>query len=390
MRQERFYADTGAACAAAPQTWPVPLVIKYGTGSAAVDERVLLERSEGTVTLRNARWFYPNGDGSGFYRFVMDDASLERLTAAMGAALNPQERLALVGNQWALVKAGKAPIAQFLALLDGLRGEIDRAVLGAVTERLDWLGTHLVDDDARPRFQPLVVALFQAQLEELGWEPKPEESADDRQRRAIVISALGDLARRPPVLAEARERLERYLRDRGSLDPNLVSVVIGLAALRGDATLYERYLSCKRAAVTDPEEEQRFLFGLTAFEDAALIERTLALTLTDEVRPQDRAHVYARLLGERASRLFAWAFVRTRWDELTRQMDPMLQQNLVRALAQLTPRPIADEVHAFLRPRVTEETRETVQQALEQLALDSAACARLTPEVTAWLRQKQP
>jgi hypothetical protein len=63
-------------------------------------------------------------------------------------------------------------------------------------------------------------------------------------------------------------------------------------------------------------------------------------------------------------------------------MDPMLQQNVVRALAQLTPEPIAKEVLVFLPAHATDETRETIAQALEQLTIDVASCLRLQPEVS--------
>ncbi len=90
------------------------------------------------------------------------------------------------------------------------------------------------------------------------------------------------------------------------------------------------------------------------------------------MRPQDRAHLYARLLGTRAARDAAWAFVRERWDDLTARLDPMLQQNIIRALAQLTPEPMASEVLAFLPSRASDETRETVAQTIEQLRIDAA------------------
>jgi puromycin-sensitive aminopeptidase len=105
--------------------------------------------------------------------------------------------------------------------------------------------------------------------------------------------------------------LERYLSDRTSLDPNLASVVVGLAARDGDVALYECYLERKRGAATDPQEEQRFLLALAAFEVPELIERTLALALGNEVRSQDRTFLLAGLLGRRSSRLSAWGFACT-------------------------------------------------------------------------------
>jgi len=317
----------------------------------------------------------------------MQDAALADLVEVVQVALTPQERLDLAGNQWALLKAGRTAVAQFFAMLHGFRNETDRAVLSAITERLHWMSTNLIEEVARADFERFVGRFFAPQLDQLGWNPRPDESADDRLRRATVIGALGDLASVPAVGVEARRRLERYLQDRASLDPNLASVVAGVAGRLGDAALYERYLERKRTAAADPEEEQRFLFGLTAFEAPALVQRTLELSTTEEVRPQDRAHVLARLLGQRAARLAAWNFVRDRWADVVGPMDPMLQQNVVRGLAQLTPEPVASEVRAFLTPRGTDETRETIAQAVEQLAIDAAACRRLAPEVTAALQK---
>lgn len=387
LSQERFFADPAASGSAPEQRWLIPMVIKYGTDKGIREERVVVDAGAGQVSLPGARWFYPNGDGAGFYRFAMEDAALASLVDALPAALNAQERLDLVGNQWALVKAGKTPIKQFFSMLAGFRDETDRAVLAAITERLAWVSTNLVEHATREAFERFAARLYAPQLAGLGWDARPDESEDDRLRRAIVIGTLGELASDAAVIAEARQRLERYLRDPAALDPNLASTVVSLTARSGDAALYERYLARKRSEATDPEEEQRFLFGLTSFEDPTLVQRTLSLALTDEVRPQDRAHVLARLLGGRASRLSAWSFVRDRWERLVTGMDPMLQQNIVRGLAQLTPEPAASEVLAFLPPRTTDETRETIAQALEQLAIDAAACRRLAADIPAAFTQ---
>ena len=385
VTQQRFFAnpqahDEGGA------VWPTPVVIRHGREGRVEDTRVVISERRQRVVLPDAEWFFPNADGAGFYRFALDATSLQRLVAVVQDVLNPAERLTLVGNQWALLKAGHADASSFLRMVAGFRAESDRAVLSAITERLYWLATHVVDDPAQPAFERFAAACFAPHFAALGWEPRAGESADDRLRRATVIAALGELAGDTAVIAGARERLERYLVDPTSLDPNLASVVVTIAARHGDGALYQRFLERKRAATSDPEEEQRFLFGLTAFEAPELVERSLGLTLSDDVRPQDRAHLFARLLGTPAARAAAWAFVRTRWDELTAGLDPMLQQNIVRALAQLTPAPLAAEVRAFLPQRASDETHETVAQTIEQLEIDSAAVQRLTPALTAALR----
>jgi len=385
VRQQRFYADPGAAGGGARQRWPVPLIVKFGGPDGVSERRVLLDDVQAAVTLPAAHWYFPNGGATGFYRFTMDDASLSALVRQVQEALAPHERLLLIDNQWALLRAGVVSIEQLLALFDGYRDETDRAVVSTLADQLAWLSTHVVNDEARPRFERFVEAYYRTQFGALGWDPRPDEPVDERMKRAAVIGAMGGIARVQSVRAEARERLEQYLAERTSLDPNLASVVAGLAARDGDAALYDRYREHQRSAANDPEEEHRFLLALAAFELPELIQRTLDLAVSADVRAQDRTFLLAGLLGRRASRLTAWAFVRDRWDQLAALMDPMLLQGLIRALAQLTPEPTATQVRIFLAPHATDETRETVAQVTEQLAIDAATVARLRPTLAAAL-----
>ncbi|MCC6766349.1 MAG: M1 family metallopeptidase [Deltaproteobacteria bacterium] len=387
LRQRRFFSDPEMSGVAPAQRWPVPLVLKIGGATGIREERVLLAGDETEVALAGARWVFPNGGGAGFYRFALDDAAIARLAGAVATGLAPEERLSLVGNQWTLVKAGIGTVAGFVTLVRGFAGEQDRAVLEAISQRLAWLDTNVLADADRPSFTALVQTIFGPELAALGWDPRPGEPVDVRVKRAVVTGALGNLARDPAVLAEARARLERYLADRAALEPNLVPIVANLVAHDGDAALYERFLDRKRAsAADDPEEEERFLLALAGFEDPALVARTLALTFTDDVRPQDRAFVLSRLLGGRASRHAAWRFVRDGWEARILPMDPMLRQYVIRGMSMLTPPEIAGAVGDFLAAHVTDDTRETTAQACEQLRIDAAAVLRLGPELAAALR----
>ncbi len=385
LRQERFYADPTARDGRPPQVWPVPLVIKFGNADGVSERRVLLSAAQVDITLPQTTWYFPNGGATGFYRIAMDDASLQALVGVVQEALAPHERLMLADNQWTLLKAGAASIDQFLGLLAGYRTEADRAVVSVLADQLSWLSSHAVADEVRTLFETFVADYYREQFAAMGWEPRPDEPVDERMKRATVIGAIGAVARVEAVRAEARLRLEQYLVDRTALDANLASVVVGLAARDGDAALYERYLERKRSAVSDPEEEQRFLLALAAFEVPDLIQRTLDLALSSEVRSQDRTFLLAGLLARRASRLIAWDFVRAHWEHLVKLMDPMLLQNLIRGLGQLTFEPVATAVRGFLAPRATDETRETIAQVTEHLAIDAAAVARLQPALSAAL-----
>ena len=119
LRQERFFADPAAAATAEPQVWPVPLVIAFDQASGPTEQRLLLDTAQAEVTLPHARWYFPNGGASGFYRFTMDGESLRALAPELQSGLAAHERLSLLDNQWALLRAGHVSLADFFALLDG-------------------------------------------------------------------------------------------------------------------------------------------------------------------------------------------------------------------------------------------------------------------------------
>ena len=70
-----------------------------------------------------------------------------------------------------------------------------------------------------------------------------------RKRRAAAIELVGNLGREPRVIDEASNRCRRYLRSRGSLEPNLADSVVSIAASVGDEPLHRAFERAMRDAV---------------------------------------------------------------------------------------------------------------------------------------------
>src|SRR5256712_5706538 len=138
LSQTRYFSDTDAA--PTPQRWPVPLVIKYGTAQGVREHRSVLSQERATVRLPGAQWFFPNAGGRGFYRFRFASAfEGDRLDAGI-AHPAAQEGPAPLADLWPPARAGKPTPPIFLARLETLPGEEDRAVLAAHGDPLAWPG----------------------------------------------------------------------------------------------------------------------------------------------------------------------------------------------------------------------------------------------------------
>ena len=380
LDQERFFADPGVAATA--QRWPVPMVFRYGTPDGRIAElRYLLADATGSVDLPGASWYYPNGAGAGFYRTAFDDRSIALLARGI-AKLTAEERLALLDNHWALARAKKTTLGQVLELVNDLRGEDDRAVITQLAEILGWIADHALRPSTEAPFRALVDALVRPQLDKLGWDVRADDTADEREKRQVVIRTLGATAAASDVRLEARRRVGAHLAGTAPLAPDVAGPIASVGAIDGDRALYDRYVARMREAqATDPQEEARFRGALTQFHEPALVRTFAEAVFTDLIRDQDRTLLYGRLLGQAHSRALAWEALKAEWDRYIVPMDPGGKQRAVTAIGQLTPRALADDAIAFLQHRQSPDIKATAAQAIERIRLGAANAERMAQEL---------
>ena len=380
IAQKRFFSDPQAA--PEPTQWLVPLVLKVD----GRERRVLLQSREETLDPGGKPgWVLGNAGARGFYRTAYDPELLRRLVAAL-PELRPEERMALVSDQWALVRANAVKLDGFLHLLAGLRNEEDHTVLDEVVGRLGYLEHRGVSDADRPAFQAWVRGLFAGPGADLGWNPAPAEDDERRLRRAALLRALVLVARDPAEIARATERFREHLQHPLALDPNLLDIVVAAAAREADEKRFEELRERARTEL-DPAAKRRYLHALAMVEDPRLVDRAVALALDPFVQMQDFASYLGTLLGNRAGREPAWRLVQTRWDEVRAKADsPMILRRLVEALGNLPERRHLEEVEKFLVAHELPPAKQAVAQTLERLRADVALRERLLPEVAAFLR----
>ena len=387
LSQTRYFSDTDAA--PTDQRWPVPLVIKYGTAEGVREHRSVLGSARAAIQLPGARWFFPNGGGRGFYRFRFASAfEGDRLDAGI-AHISAEERLALVDDLWAIARHGKATLAMFLARLETLRGEEDRAVLAAIGDSLSWLGNYAVRDATERPFARLVDDLYRPILEAAGWTARDGDDTDVREKRTRAIAMLGFHARARDVRDEAQRRVRDHLEGRERLNPDVAGTVVAVAATVGDNALWDRYVArMQQAQASDAQEEARFRQGLIFFEDPELADRTAEAIFSPLIRGQDRGLMLIPMMQSRRTRLSAWKAVKKHWDSDIAGSDlaPLLKQGYVTAVSQLTQRGLAEDAAAFLEAKRTPDIQETVAQSLERLRINTAAAERLADELEDALR----
>jgi puromycin-sensitive aminopeptidase len=369
LTQTRFLARAAARPVRGARRWPIPWVGRVGGGGRPRLARKLLVAAHERLDLGRGpvRFVYGNADEGGFFRPLHSETELRALAASL-PELSAVERMGLVDHHWALVRAGRADLGDWLALAGALGNERDPDVLLTLRRPLGFLRGSLIPDAApacAEPFERFVAHRFGPAFAALGWEPSPGETEATRVRRSALLGLVGGVAGEPAVIAEAAQRCERYLADRRGLDPNLADAVVSLAARAGDARRQRRFERAMQKAAT-PQEQRRFLFALADFTRAELVDHTLSLSLTDAVATQDVIFLLVRLLANPAARDRTWAFVQRRWPRLRRRMPSLLASRLIEATPGLLTPAHRRSVAGFFASHPVPGGARALRQALER------------------------
>ena len=151
------------------------------------------------------------------------------------------ERISLLGDEWWMVRAGRHDIDLYLDLAAAMAGDETPVITETIANRLAAIGSDIVDAAERARYQAWIRARFGPVLNALGL-PGPAGDTDDRHgRRGTLLHLVGVTGNDPDVQRKARELAVQYIANPSSIPSTLAPTVLQVAAVGGDAALYERY-----------------------------------------------------------------------------------------------------------------------------------------------------
>jgi puromycin-sensitive aminopeptidase len=318
-----------------------------------------------------------NAGAHAFARVRYDEELLGRIAASLDN-LSTDERTQLVDDTWAAVVAGRTSAAEFCRFAGAFRNEVELTVWSSLLEGIRWCD-RLLDAGPREHYRAWVRSLVGPALERIGWEPREGERDLTRSLRGTLMTAIAILGADPNAQALARE-VELRARADGDEEPSLTAASIVIVASGGGPTEYDAYLKARTTART-PQERLRYLYALADFRDAVLFERTLDLSLTEEIRPQETPWVLTRAMSNREQGPIAWRFVKERWRDIVSRVAPSNVVFVVDALPYLATPELVDEASAFFLEHPIPQSALQLQQLLERQRVNADLRRRAVPEL---------
>ncbi len=351
----------------AERQWQVPILLRAETPSSTEARTHLLDSKELRVGLSSLpEWVVVNAGGHGFYRVRYAPDLLDRLTAKL-QALSAVERFNLVNDTWAAALAGLIPLTAYLELVRKFQDEPDRNVWTVLLGSLHYLN-RLLEPQQRPALQAFVRTMLTPMAQHLGWAPEAQEHELISQLRGELLGTLGTLGEEAAIQAEARNRYQHYRGNPATVDRNIVPALVSIVAHIGGRAEYEAFRENFKAAKT-PQEEQRYLFALAAFRPVELLDQTLRITVSGEVRTQDAPYLMRSLLLNTEARERAWTFMKERWEEMVQRYPENSIVRMSEGITALVTPALESEVRDFFAAHPVKQGQKTLEQHLEKLRI---------------------
>jgi puromycin-sensitive aminopeptidase len=375
ISQRRFLLDGGNDN---DQRWVVPVSVRYATKDGSTEhEQLLLEDASTTIELKGEpAWALVNEGAWGFYRVHYSDDLRRRLFASL-AQLDGRERLRLASDTWAQTVAGLVSLSAPVELWSLLSDDREPDVWWGISGGLGLLDL-VCDESERPAVATTARRLASRVFADVGWQPGPDEAPRQARLRARLATLLGTLGADPEVRAEARKQLADADAGRAPLPPDLATAVARVIAAGGGPDEWELLYSHYKNAST-PQDEVRYLDALGGFSERALLQRSVDLAFSGEVRSQDAPFLVSSILARRDGCTVAWETMEHRWDQMFERWPP---KSLHRSLESMPGLAAAGEEYAhralaWLDAHPLGLGERKVLQARERLLVNLAFKARV-------------
>ena len=379
LTQERFTLNQKDA---KPLTWKIPLLIGPASGQPQLvelgAEPVAFPRPAGASVKANA-------GGVGYFRVQYNTGFAALLTKA--DALPEADRLNLLCDTWALAQAARVKASAYLELAAKLASDDSFAIVAQIAGKLEFIDGLSRGRTEREPFRQWARGLLQPQLDRLGWDAKAGEKPLDDLRRNTVIHALGALGDET-VLKEARTRFAKYIEQPETLTGEQRDNVWWLAGREADEKIHAQLHEA--AKKTDSVEQKRSLYGaLAAAHDPALIEKTLAIALTDELPPQQAARIVQRVAGGSQQPELALVFAQKNITALVAKLSSFRANDyLADVFENFTEASRATELEAWAKKNLPPDAAPATAKAADSIRFKAALKERLLPEIDAWCRAR--
>jgi len=383
LTQERFTTHFPNAPAL---QWKIPLTYRV-VGDAKPQSRLMTDKIDKLQKIPVDRALKVNADGAGNYRVEYDEPSWKLLLDAL-PKLSVADRVNLLGDAWAFVQANRAPLSTYFDLIERLPAGVELAEREQIINTFDYISRLLVGNPTREKFRSYARSILRPTFDQLGWEPKKDETPGAALLRASLIDALGDLDDQE-IVAGCRERFHKYIVDPASVAPDLRPAIFRIVGRYTDDATWNK-LHELGLKTTSTEEKQNYYDALAAARDPKLAAQTLQISLTDELPTSRAVFLVAKVARDSEHPDLAWNFAKANMKALLAKTDALGVNRYAPSLFTFfSDQSRADELKAYAKTNLPATSAKEVAKAVDEVEFRAEFKRRLANQLTAWIDNRR-
>jgi aminopeptidase N/puromycin-sensitive aminopeptidase len=361
VSQKRFFLSPSLQPNPA-QKWTLPVCFKTVDGQKCE----VLTPYTAALPAPKTGLFFANAGGKGYYRSAYPSSVYSALVSNVETGLTSSERISLIGDEWAQVRANKATVGDYFNLVAAVKNDSNAEVVGGALTGVRTIYQRVASNaEEKAAISAWIRATFAPELAKIG-PPSDSDSPNTRELRADLFSTLGLYGKDPAVIAQARQIVEKYLDDPASVDGTLSQSALAVAARNGDASLFDKLQKVAETS-TNPELQNGALRLLAQFEDPALEQRSLDYAASGKVRNQDAAIQFGIDLQIEETRDLAWKYIQVNWEKIQAQLTTELGSHLVASTGSFCSADDRDSVKQFFAGHKVAASDMALKHAIEQI-----------------------
>ncbi len=220
----------------------------------------------------------------------------------------------------------------------------------------------------------------------IGFEKQKNELHATTLLRSLVIGALGKYGHQDTI-AHAQKIFKTIKTDK-KISPDIRSAVYGIVARYGGEKEYADLLRRYRTE-TLHEEKNRMGSALGIFRQSDLIEKTLAFSLSKDVRTQDTPSIIASVWTSRQGKIAAWKFLKRNWPTFLSRYGEggHVLSRFVQSAASFSDTEYAHDIKKFFKMHPAPGAERTIKQVIEKIESNALWKKRDQKKISEWLRE---
>jgi aminopeptidase N len=360
-----------------PLEWRIPLT--YAVIGQATATRLMSGLSDTVADVPADQTFKLNIDGAGYYRSQYDPKSWDRLVQAL-PQLSLADRVNLLGDTWALIQANRVPFSMYTRLVSKLPPTKELPQWDQVINTFSYLNILFTGQPDREKFQRYARGVLRPIFDQIGWDASAGEAGNDATLRADLIGLLGAM-NDPDIIARCRERFKQSLTDPTAIQPDLRHAIVSVVGQDADHATWDKIheLGLKTTVIAEKDD---YYDALAHCRDPKLIQKTLAIALTDELSASRAAFVPGKVARDSEHPEIAWDFAKDNMKALLRKGDALTTINYTPSLFTFFSEPSrAEELKEYAKANLPATSSHEVAKAVDEIEFRSTFKRRISNQL---------